>query len=217
MAGRGHRPEPSSPGRGWGLSRHTGPEDPEAPVGSARQAKQPFLGRCTWCLLPRGPCCQGARVRGAGAGLGDEAVLLWEWVAQEAPRGWVTVGGCVCVAVHVHSLGRGCQHMVQVAVMGKIGEWVQGGVNGTVCHCGGAPLGEWGRDLASSGMSSATVFWCGLSCLCPRVSLTSRLWASSWPSVSNTWGRLSPWACRSVGIPLSEFLYVCKGQNSSVP
>lgn len=60
------------------------------------------------------------------------------------------------------------------------------------------------------------MFRCGLSCLCPRVRLTSRLWASSWPRVSNTWGRLSPWACRSVGIPLSELLYVCKGQNSGV-
>lgn len=60
--------------------------------------------------------------------------------------------------------------MVQLAVTGRTGEWVRGGVNGTVCHCGGAPLGEWGRDLASSGMSSVTVFRCGLSCLCPRES-----------------------------------------------
>lgn len=76
--------------------------------------------------------------------------------------------------------------MVWVAVKGRIGGWVQVGVNGMVCHCVGASLGEWVCDLASRCMHSAAVFQCGLSCLCPCV-----LQASLWPRV-DTWGRC-PW------------------------
>lgn len=115
-----------------------------------------------------------------------EAVIVWQWVAQEATRGWINVGGSVCVAIHFHSLGRGSQHMVQVAVTRRIGGWVRVGVGVTVCHCAGASLEEWGRDPASRCMSSSTVFPRGLSCLCPRVSLATVLLASSWPCVSNT-------------------------------
>lgn len=98
------------------------------------------------CLSPTGQTpFPGQRHLGAmlpGAKSGEqgpvwktEAAMLWERVAREGPRQWVEGVLCVCVAVHVHSLGRGCQHVVRVAVKGRIGGWVPVGVHGTVCHC----------------------------------------------------------------------------------
>lgn len=61
------------------------------------------------------------------------------------PPGDGSLWGAVCVTVHIHSLGRGCQHMVQVAVTGRTGEWVREEVSMALCVIvGGAPHWESG-------------------------------------------------------------------------
>lgn len=55
----------------------------------------------------------------------------------------------MCVAVHVHNSGMDARD--------RTSGWVRAGVGSTMCHCEGALMGEWGRELAHRALESPHV------------------------------------------------------------
>ena len=112
--------------------------------------QMPFPGQShPGAMLP------GARAGAAGAGLGaggSGALGMGSTGRPEAMGG----GRCVCCCACAQ-LGEGVSARDSSGCEGE-DRWVGAvGVHGTVCHCVGASLGEWGCDLASRCRSFATV------------------------------------------------------------
>ena len=139
--------------------------------------------------------------------------MLWEWAAREGLRQWV--GGAVCVAVRVHSLGRGCQHVIRVAVKGRIGGWVLWASTAQCVIVWGPPW-ESGGVIWQAGAGVLQLFQRGLSCLSPHEGLAWALPASPWPGAKRL-KQAVHLGVQAVGPPLLELTCVRQDKNRGGP